>query len=206
MSSPDSDLFDAIGRHDRLAVAAALDSGIPIDARGPLGRTACLLAAAWCRTESLGLLIERGADLELSDECGNTPLMAAVMRGDGHAEVMGMLLRAGADPMRPNLAGATPALLAATLSAKVRLMFPADPNPLGLPSLETLDSTPHAIRLSVGGAPLFIGGEQVIRNGERVRMLYEQDLSQTVGGQPLSAPVKAHIRCYLVAGGSPVES
>ena len=61
-----------------------------------------------------------------------THWLAAVMRGDDHAEVMGMLLRAGADPMRPNLAGATPAML--------------------------------------------------------------------------SAPVKAHIRCYLVAGGSPVES
>ena len=84
-------------------------------------------------------------------------------------------------------------------------MFPTDPNPLGLPSLENLDSTPHAIRLSVGGAPLFIGGEQIVRNGKRVRMLYEQGLSQTVGGQPLSDPVKAHIRCYLVAGGSLVE-
>jgi len=132
--------------------------------------------------------------------------MAAVMRGNSHAEVMGMLLRAGADPMRPNLAGATPALFAASRSAKVRQMFPVDPNPLGLPSLETLDSTPHAIRLSVGGASLPIGGEQVIRTGERVRILYEQGLSQTVGGQPLSALVKAHIRCYLVAGGSPVES
>jgi hypothetical protein len=206
MSSPESDLFAAIDTDDRKALATALDGGLPIDARGPLGRTACFLAAAWCRTESLGLLIERGADLELPDECGNTPLMVAVIEGSEHAEVMGILLRAGADPMRPNLAGATPALMATTMSAKVRLMFPADPNPLGLPSLETLDSTPHAIRLSVGGAPLIIRGEQVIRDGERVRILYEQDLSQSVGGQPLSAPVKAHIRCYLVVGGSPVES
>ena len=205
MSSPESDLIAAIGRHDRLAVAAALDTGIPIDARGTMDRTACFLAAAWCRTESLSLLIERGADIELPDECGNTPLMAAVMSGDDHAEVIGLLLRAGADPMRPNLAGATPALLAATLSPTLRQMFPTDPNTLGLPSLETLDSTPHAIRLSVGGAPLFIGGEQIVRDGRRVRLLYEQGLSQTVGGQPLSDPVKAHIRCYLVAGGSPVE-
>jgi hypothetical protein len=37
-------------------------------------------------------------------------------------------------------------------------------------------------------------------------MLYEGDLNnQAVGAQPLSAPVKAHLRCYLVAGGSPVE-
>jgi ankyrin repeat protein len=90
------------------------------------------------------VLIEGGADLELPDECGNTPLMAAVMGGDKNAEVMGMLLRAGADPMRPNLAGATPALLATKRSAKVRQMFPTDPNPLGLPTLETVDSTPHA--------------------------------------------------------------
>lgn len=39
-----------------------------------------------------------------------------------------------------------------------------------------------------------------------MRILYEQKLSQIVGGRLLSAPVKTHIRCYLVAGGSPVES
>ena len=205
MSSPESDLIAAIGRHDRLAVAAALDTGIPIDARGTMDRTACFLAAAWCRTESLSLLIERGADIELPDECGNTPLMAAVIGGDQNAQVVDLLLRAGADPMHPNLAGATPALLATTLSAKVRQMFATDPNPLGLPSLETVRSTPSVIRLLVGGAPLSIGGELVIRDGERVRILHEQELNQSVGGQPLSDPVKAHIRCYLVAGGSPVE-
>jgi hypothetical protein len=206
MSSPDSDLFTAIDTDDRKAAAVALSSGIPVDALGPLGLTACYLAAAFGRTEILPLIIEAGADLELSDECGNTPLMAAVVAGDANAEVIGLLLRAGADPMRPNLAGATPALLATTLSPTTRQMFPTDPNPLGLPSLETVRSTPYVIRLLVGGAPLSIGGELVIRDGERVRILHEQELNQSVGGQPLSDPVKAHIRCYLVAGGSPVES
>ncbi len=203
--SSDPDLFAAFGTGNRLAVAMALGSGAPVDARGQQGLTVCFLAASWGRAEILPLLIEGGADLEAPDECGNTPLMAAVIGGDQNAQVVDLLLRAGADPMHPNLAGATPALLATTLSATVRQMFPTDPNPLGLPSLENLDSTPHAIRLSVGGAPLFIGGEQIVRNGKRVRMLYEQGLSQTVGGQPLSDPVKAHIRCYLVAGGSLVE-
>jgi uncharacterized protein len=121
-SSPESDLFAALDTGDRLAVAMALGSGVPIDAGGPRGVTACFLAASWGRSEILPRLIEGGADLELPDECGNTPLMAAVMGGDKNAEVMGMLLRAGD------------------------------------------------------------------------------------GGQLLSAPVRAHIRCYLVAGGSPVES
>jgi hypothetical protein len=37
-------------------------------------------------------------------------------------------------------------------------------------------------------------------------MLYEGDLNnQAVGAQQLSAPVKVHHCCYLVAGGSPVQ-
>jgi TPR repeat protein len=203
--SSEPDLFAALGTGSRLAVARALDGGASVEARGQKGLTVLFLAASWGRTEILSLLIDAGADLEACDECGNTPLMAAVIDGEEHAKVVALLLRAGADPMRPNLAGATPALLAATLPAEVRQLFPTDPNPLGLPSLETVGGTPNAAHLLVGGVPMSIGGEQVIQHGMRVRMLYEGDLNQTVGGQPLSAAAKAHIRCYLVAGGSPVE-
>jgi hypothetical protein len=204
-------LFSAVANDDREAVVMALDvmaldGDIPIDARGPLRRTACFNAVAWSRTQILPLLIEGGVDFELPDQCGNTPLMAAVVSGNDNGEIVRLLLRAGADPMRLNLAGATPALMATPLSAKLRSLFPTDPNPLGLPSLEILDSTPHAIRLSVGGACLFIRGEQVRRDGAVVRILYESELRQTVGGQSLTKVVQEHIRCYLVALGSPVES
>ena len=77
--SSDPDLFAAFGTGNRLAVAMTLGSGAPVDARGQQGLTVCFLAASWGRAEILPLLIEGGADLEAPDECGNTPLMAAVI-------------------------------------------------------------------------------------------------------------------------------
>ena len=79
---------------------------------------------------TLPLLILSGADLELSDQCGYTPLMVAVVEGERERRRSWACCCGPArTPLRPNLAGATPALMATTLSAKVRRMSSHGPQP-----------------------------------------------------------------------------
>jgi ankyrin repeat protein len=55
-------LASAAGRGQRAAVAALLDLGVPVDARGPTGETALEAARACGHDATAALLVERGAD------------------------------------------------------------------------------------------------------------------------------------------------
>ncbi|MGH3934856.1 MAG: ankyrin repeat domain-containing protein [Pseudonocardiaceae bacterium] len=70
--------FALLGRTD--VVAALLDTGMPVDTRGWSNFTPLDQAAMHGRTETVRLLIERGADLHdcAFDEDGPTPLDCAV--------------------------------------------------------------------------------------------------------------------------------
>lgn len=122
-------------------VAELLGAGAPVDARDRAGRTPLfdavgagadphvlgLLLEAGAdpeltdadgvralmraeRSQAVALLLDRGAALEAADPRGRTALMHAVLRRD--ADVARALLCAGADPRRPDRDGRTPLDLA----------------------------------------------------------------------------------------------
>lgn len=71
----------------------------------------------------VSLLIERGADVCTSNECGNTALHLAAMRG--HEEVVKTLLASGADPSARGILGCTALMYAADFGreAVIRLLL-----------------------------------------------------------------------------------
>ena len=83
----------ALGHAD--VVRALLEKGADPNARGDLG-SALHEAAAIGSADIVKLLLARRADVDSHPFCGATPLMYAVQRG--HAEIVRMLLQAGADP------------------------------------------------------------------------------------------------------------
>ena len=85
-------------------VGLVLDQGANIDARTPEGDTALILAG-WL-TGDLALvrhLIERGADVNIANDNGDTPLMDAAYLGRN--EILEFLLASGADPDLRNKRG-----------------------------------------------------------------------------------------------------
>jgi ankyrin repeat protein len=87
-----------------LALSPQLDL---CDARGA---TALFYAAAG-RTEVVRRLIQRGADVDLPDQTGKSPLMVAVLMN--HPDTVGLLLAAGADVNHRDHVGATALFYAA---------------------------------------------------------------------------------------------
>lgn len=69
---------------------------------------------------AIGLLVKNGSDVNVRDEFGNTPLMAAAMNAD--AGVLELLLEAGADLNATNKAGASALMCAATFEDKARML------------------------------------------------------------------------------------
>jgi HEAT repeat protein len=115
------DMFQrALYSTDVEAVRAFLDAGMSAKAPFPGGRTPLLVllfGGQTCNPNTrptrpatravLQALLERGADPNLADEHGNTPLMFAASSGCDR-EVMKMLLAAGARIDAKNSAGLTP--------------------------------------------------------------------------------------------------
>jgi len=79
-----------------------LQSGADPNARNRLGRTALFTAAAgW--SKALNYLIGHGANVNISDKDGITPLIYASMYGN--LTIVGSLLKAGADPDKVDNSG-----------------------------------------------------------------------------------------------------
>lgn len=89
-------LIEAAGSGDLNAVRAAIDSGIPVDAKDSLGVTALMEASYGGRLRMVNFLLEKGADANAKDEAGTSPLLEAL--GKDHADVALSLINAGADP------------------------------------------------------------------------------------------------------------
>lgn len=62
--------------------------------------------------DMIPILIESGANVNLIDHRGNTPLYAATMNGGAPLEILHYMLENGADPMMPNKYGDTPLMYA----------------------------------------------------------------------------------------------
>lgn len=88
-------LLQAVRKGDVAAVKAALDSGVPADAKFRYDRTALSFAADRGQADIVTLLLERGADVDAKDTFyGATALNWAAQ--NGHAEVARVLLARGA--------------------------------------------------------------------------------------------------------------
>ncbi len=74
---PDGQLLEAIHHGDTRGVQAALKAGAGVNARGELGTTPLMHAAAYAPIESLRVLLEAGADANAASDAGFTPLMWA---------------------------------------------------------------------------------------------------------------------------------
>jgi uncharacterized protein len=82
----------------------------------PVSGWAALHCAAQANcSATASLLVEAGADLELRDVFGNTPLWRATMAFKGNGSVIKLLLGAGANPNTENKSGVSPAALANTI-------------------------------------------------------------------------------------------
>lgn len=72
-----------------------LDHGLPIDAADEGGNTALMLAAYHGHDDTVGALIERGADLERRNDRDQSVLAGAIFKGED--AVARRLIAAGAD-------------------------------------------------------------------------------------------------------------
>jgi ankyrin repeat protein len=134
--APKLDVFEAATAGDGTRVAALVDAdrslanAVARDGYSPLG-----LAAFFKRRDAVKALLERGAKPSLpSRDQGFTPLHSAVATdaGEATAEIVRLLLEAGADPNAKSHEGGTPLHSAAFTGdleiAEVLLAYGADPN------------------------------------------------------------------------------
>jgi ankyrin repeat protein len=115
-------LMLAVGYKEQPELAELLlEHGAQVNAVGSWGMTALMRAIQCGNARLVERLIIKGADVHqvTSDTEGNTPLTLALnldeLHGEPSAEVLGVLLRAGANPNTPNARGWTPLHFAACL-------------------------------------------------------------------------------------------
>ena len=113
-------LIQALRRRDHAQAQALLDQGrrdpeFDINQKNVNGMTIVHMFTSPDRTDELAWLSQAGADFNLRDNHGQTPLMLAVLSSS--PSLVSALLAAGADPAQPNDRGVTP-LLQAVLNHK----------------------------------------------------------------------------------------
>jgi uncharacterized protein len=104
-------VVDALSSGDRAAAIQLLNHGADVNARGPDGGTALMLAAYADDLELLKRLIAAGADAKAQNEYGASALSEAAYLGS--APVIAALLKAGVDPSSRNAEGETALMLTA---------------------------------------------------------------------------------------------
>ena len=91
------------------------------------GATALLEAARLGHSLCAMELIKAGADLDITDIFGRTPLMIAAGAPRGHDIIVGLLINSGADVHRVDDDGKTALTLAEAAAARDLLDIPYDP-------------------------------------------------------------------------------
>ena len=107
LAAPGSDVWAAAGQGDLEAIKKHLSAGADLNAKEPGGgSTPLMVAALFGRTRAVGLLIEKGAALNIRNNDGSTALhMAAFFC---HADTVELLLGKGADVNARNRRSETP--------------------------------------------------------------------------------------------------
>jgi ankyrin repeat protein len=113
--------MDAAGRtelhyaalsNDVPAAEAWLAAGNDPNQADDEGFTPLHFAAQESAVEVARLLLDHGATVDCTNRHGNTPLFTAVFNSRGDGSFIELLRASGADPLRENLSGQTPAGLA----------------------------------------------------------------------------------------------
>lgn len=113
MTTPDEELISACIGGDLASAKAALRTGADVKFRDERGFSAFLVAAGNGHMELAELLLDKGAELHVSDNAGATPLLRLVA---GHNDVaqVAQLITWGAQVDETNRAGWTPLMVACT--------------------------------------------------------------------------------------------
>lgn len=136
----DTRLVDAAMRHDAATVRALVAEGVDVNAPDGDGSTALHWAAYHGDLETAQALLKAGASLTAATRIGAmTPLFMAARQG--HAPLVDLLLKAGADAREANGNGTTVLMMAAAAGSAeaVELLIArgADPNAADLTSGQT---------------------------------------------------------------------
>ena len=101
---PEVDLNTAVFTGNVDQVKANIDAGVDLNSKEPMGgSTPLITAAAFGKTEVAQLLIDAGANLNLTNNEGSTALLSASFFC--YPEIVKMLLKAGADKSISNKYG-----------------------------------------------------------------------------------------------------
>jgi ankyrin repeat protein len=90
-------LYEAAGDGDAARVADLLDTGVDVNARTSNGSYALNNAAVENQVEVMRILLERGADPNVQNSQGDTPLICATKFSGGRPATVKMLVEAGTD-------------------------------------------------------------------------------------------------------------
>jgi hypothetical protein len=207
---PETPLQNAVSRRDLERVREQLAAGADPNAPGTLGHTALHIAAARDQPAIIQALVDAGAQVDVRDEAGNTPLLVAATEQPPATAAIRALLRAHADPDAANLAGASPRAFALARRlpelTKIFARSPSDPASESVPRIEIAASTPSKLTLEIDGRALTFLGEPVIApNGSTERILYTGDMAHYDDGTPLDQRLRPLIRSYLTAQRSVYE-
>jgi len=112
-TAADTRIADAAMKGDKETVRSLLKQAADVNSSQGDGMTGLHWAALNGDVELAQLLLYAGANVRAATRLGgNTPLMLAAQRG--HAPVIDLLLKAGADPKVKGVAGITPLMMAAS--------------------------------------------------------------------------------------------
>ena len=107
-SSGDVDtLYRAAGGGDTSRVLTLLESGVDVNARTSDESYALNRAAVYNQAEMVRLLLDRGADPNVQNGEGDTPLICATKYAGGHAATVKLLVEGGTDLMIKDKDGKT---------------------------------------------------------------------------------------------------
>jgi ankyrin repeat protein len=90
-------LYQAAGEGRAAEVVELLDSGLDANTRTRSGSYALNAAAVENEIEVIRVLLARGADPNVQNSQGDTPLICATKYGGGRAETVELLVQAGSD-------------------------------------------------------------------------------------------------------------
>ena len=101
-------MLGALANGSTAAVEALVQAGANVNAVTSSGNTALHFAAQKNRVECIVALIAAGADIDARDRDGFTPLLAAIVYGQGHEASILTLIQHGADVNLASFSGMTP--------------------------------------------------------------------------------------------------
>jgi ankyrin repeat protein len=121
---PRAAVVDAAEEGNLRKVQALIAQGRSINERSPakFGWTPLIAAVYHDRFDVIHYLVESGADLNLGDNSGMTPLMWAVGQGDDYIDVVTYLIANGADLTVTDKSGATAFIFAQSHPPKPKIL------------------------------------------------------------------------------------